>query len=149
MCRHTVCQHISRRLHLHLTPALQSAFHFPFLPGKLLRLPEITGDLLLLFLKIEKRKISLPCNFIPAAPNGGILAFLQLFSHIPIGHQFQSPWGPFPLVVSNPAMHYIENLETVFQKVHRTLKPEPPGIGPLIITLSRGSESHTFWDVMW
>ena len=28
------------------------------------------------------------------------------------------------MVVSNLALHYIEDLEQVFQKVHRTLKPE-------------------------
>lgn len=89
--------------------------------------------------------------------------------------QYEYPEKMWDCVVSNLALHYIENLETVFQKVHRTLKPGgtfifniehpvftagvgqdwicteagTPGIGPLIIILSRGSESHTFWDVMW
>ena len=38
--------------------------------------------------------------------------------------EYEYPEGIWDLVVSNLALHYIEDLEQVFQKVHRTLKPE-------------------------
>ena len=50
--------------------------------------------------------------------------FSNCFPTYPLDTSFRAH-GPFPLVVSNLALHYIENLETVFQKVHRTLKPAP------------------------
>ena len=38
--------------------------------------------------------------------------------------EYEYPENAWDCVVSNLALHYIENIEAVFQKVHRTLKPD-------------------------
>lgn len=88
--------------------------------------------------------------------------------------EYNYPERMWDCVVSNLALHYIENIEKVFQLVHRTLKPggvfifniEHPvftaGVGQdwiyteagtpqywrLIIISFRESEVRTFWGAM-
>ena len=38
--------------------------------------------------------------------------------------EYEYPENMWDCVVSNLALHYIENIDSVFQKVHRTLKPD-------------------------
>ncbi len=38
--------------------------------------------------------------------------------------EYEYPEAVWDCVVSNLALHYIEDIETIFQKVHRTLKPD-------------------------
>ena len=38
--------------------------------------------------------------------------------------EYEYPANVWDCVISNLALHYIENIELIFQKVHRTLKPD-------------------------
>ena len=38
--------------------------------------------------------------------------------------EYEYPKNMWDCVISNLALHYIENIEQIFQKVHRTLKPD-------------------------
>lgn len=47
----------------------------------------------------------------------------QIEYHVCGMEEYEYPENMWDCVVSNLALHYIENIEMIFQKVHRTLKP--------------------------